>query len=449
MNKKKMYGGMAVLVSAALLAAGCAGGEGKRLTEAVHSAQPVQNNIVKSIESQVKPLKTIDPTQPFDDLKPFENMIGDAHYVGLGENTHGSSEIFTMKFRLVKYLVTQMGFTNFAMEEDWGNGLRLNEYIQTGKGNPRELLKLLYPTDEIIAMIDWMKDYNADPSNKQKIQFIGLDLKALDQSVYNKVIDYVKEHNPDVLAEVKASYKELPAVTGNVQEYMKLTPEVKERFKVNAGKVVRLLNDETKQTRTKADSSELVWVKATAKAIENFTAMLMPSDYPSMLKLHEQYLAEHVIWAQEALGGKTMMWGHNIHVAKGVIDKNLYPFGAGQFLKDRLGDQYVVVGSTTAEGQYTLYSQYNPPSETKLSTDTIPQDANSSNYTLGKVPYDLFLLDNRHLEGEASQWVREKRPLLSLGAQLIPGHPVYFDTSLLEQFDIMFHIRKTSPSHIK
>ena len=63
-------------------------------------------------------------------------MIGNAQYVGLGENTHGSS--FTMKFRLVKYLVTEMGFTNFTMEEDWGNGLKLNEYIQTGKGNPRD-----------------------------------------------------------------------------------------------------------------------------------------------------------------------------------------------------------------------------------------------------------------------------------------------------------------------
>ena len=122
-------------------------------------------------------------------------MIGNAQYVGLGENTHGSSEIFTMKFRLVKYLVTEMGFTNFAMEEDWGNGLKLNEYIQTGKGNPREFLKLLYPTDEIIAMIEWMKDYNADPSNK-KIQFIGLDLKALDQGSFNKVIDYVRLHRP-------------------------------------------------------------------------------------------------------------------------------------------------------------------------------------------------------------------------------------------------------------
>ena len=45
-------------------------------------------------------------------------MIGNAQYVGLGENTHGSSEIFTMKFRLVKYLVTEMGF-------EFCNGRRL------------------------------------------------------------------------------------------------------------------------------------------------------------------------------------------------------------------------------------------------------------------------------------------------------------------------------------
>ena len=70
---------------------------------------------------------------------------------------------------------------------------------------------MLYPTDEIIAMIEWMKDYNADPSNK-KIQFIGLDLKALDQGSFNKVIDYVRLHRPDLLAEVEENYKELSSL---------------------------------------------------------------------------------------------------------------------------------------------------------------------------------------------------------------------------------------------
>ncbi|MEH7814176.1 erythromycin esterase family protein [Bacillus toyonensis] len=449
MNKKKRYCGMVAMVSTAILVAG--GGEvGKAQTVAVEdSAQSIQKNIVKSIQSQAHPLKTTEPSKPFEDLKPLKKMIGSAQYVGLGENTHGSSEIFTMKFRLVKYLVTEMGFTNFTMEEDWGNGLKLNEYIQTGKGNPREFLKLLYPTDEIIAMIEWMKDYNADPSNKKKIQFIGLDLKTMDQSVFNKVIDYVKQHRPDLRAEVEENYKDLSSFTGSIQEYMNLAPEMKAKFKANAEKVAQLLKDEKEQTNKDVGSSEYIWVKATANAIEKFTTMLLSNDYPNVIKLHEQYLADHAMWAQETFGGKTMVWAHNIHMAKGIIDEKLYPDAAGQFLKERLDNNYVTIGSTTTEGNFTLYSEYHPSTGGKIATDTIPQNVKSFNYTLGKVPYKMFLLDNRHLKGHAEKWVRAKRPLLSIGGQLLPDGSLYFDTSLLEQFDIIFHIRKTSPSHIK
>ncbi|MGX5629836.1 erythromycin esterase family protein [Bacillus thuringiensis] len=445
MNKKRMI----AMVSTALLVTGCAEVGNAQTVAIENSGQSIQKNIVKSIQSQANPLKTIEPSKPFEDLKPLKKMIGNAQYVGLGENTHGSSEIFTMKFRLVKYLVTEMGFTNFALEEDWGNGLKLNEYIQTGKGNPREFLKLLYPTDEIIAMIEWMKDYNADPSNKKKIQFIGLDLKTLDQGSFNKVIDYVRVHRPDLLAEVEENYKELSSFTGSIQEYMKLTPELKEKFKANAERVARLLNDENEQANTEIIPSEYIWAKATASAIEKFTTMLLPNDYPSIIKLHEQYLADHAMWAQETFGGKTMVWAHNIHIAKGIIDEKLYPYVVGQFLKERLDNNYVTIGSTTTEGNFTLYSEYDPSAGGKITTDTIPQDVKSFNYTLGKVPYKMFLLDNRHLKGQAEKWVKAKRPLLSIGGQILPNSSVYFDTSLLEQFDIIFHIRKTSPSHIK
>lgn len=54
-----------------------------------------------------------------------------------------------------------------------------------------------------------------------------------------------------------------------------------------------------------------------------------------------------------------------------------------------------------------------PSTGGKLATETIPQDVNSFHYTFGKVPYEMFLLDNRHLKGQAKKWVREKRPLKS------------------------------------
>ncbi|EPY06883.1 erythromycin esterase [Paenibacillus alvei TS-15] len=447
MNKKMMVSGMAAVVSTALLVAGGVGNAGARSTEVTHSVQTLQNSIVKSFESQVFPLKTIDPTQSFADLKPLKKMIGDAHYVGLGEETHGSSELFTMKFRLVKYLVTEMGFTNFGMEEDWGNGLKLNEYIHTGKGDPKQFLKLLYPTDEIVAMVEWMKDYNANPKNKKKIQFIGLDLKSLDKDVYDTVINYVKKHHPDMLSEVVQNYKDMPAVTVTLQEYMKLTHEEKARFQANAERVVQLLEKVAVKDKKKANSNELKWVKGTAKAIKHYTTMMIPEDYPSLVTLHDQYLADLAIWAKETLGGKTMVWGHNIHVAKGVIDKEWYPKPAGEFLKERVGDQYVVIGTSMTEGHFTTY-EFDMSGGGKIMTGAIPQQKNSTNDMFGKVSYERFLLDARHMKGEAGRWVKEKQPFLSLGARIIPGLPPYFDVPLRERFDILVHIRNTSPSHM-
>lgn len=435
------------MLSASILTAGCSTRPAEKsdqigTTQPVETAQISQNSIAKSLESQAKQLNTIDPKQPLNDLKPLKDMIGNANYVGLGEATHGSSEIFMMKHRLVKYLVTELGFTNFGIEEDWGNGLKLNEYIQTGKGDPREFLKLLYPTDEIVAMVKWMREYNSDPVNKKKIHFVGLDLKMLDQSVFDKVINYVKEHHPDLLPEVEQSYKELSSVAGNLQEYMKLTTEVKEKHMANAQKIVKLLEDKTKSINEN-DSYELVWVKGTAKVIENFTKMVIPADYPSMVKLHDQYLAEHAVWAQEKLGGKTMVWGHNIHIAKGVITEKMYPKVAGEFLKERVGNQYVAIGSTTTEGKFTAFS------EDKIATDTIQKNVSSSNHMFGQVHYEQFLLDLRKLNGDAQQWVKEKQPFLDGIAVIIPNEPQFYDVSLQEQFDIMVHIQKTTPSHIK
>lgn len=440
MKLKMMCIVVSMMIGASILTAGCGEKKEDIQVELTVAAQPVEMSVVESIQSQAKALNTIDPMQPFDDMMPLKEMIGNAHYVGLGEASHGSSEIFTMKFRIVKFLVTEMGFTNFGIEEDWGNGLKLNEYIHTGKGNPREFLKLLYPADEIVAMVEWMKDYNADPAHDKKIQFIGLDLKTLDPDVFNKVIDYVKLYHPEILTEVEESYKGLPATAVNLTEYMKLTAEKKKKFNANATKVVKLLENKTEQMSNEIDASELVWVKGTAKAIENFTTMMIPSDYTQIVTIHDQYLADHAEWAQQALGGKTMVWGHNIHVAKGVIDKEMYPKVAGQFLKERYGDQYVVIGTTTTKGEFTAFS------EGKLATDTIQQNENSSNYKLGEVPYEMFMLDVRNLKDQAKEWAQREQPFFDGIAQIIPDRTQYFNASLSEQFDILFHICETSPS---
>ena len=48
------------------------------------------------------------------------------------------------------------------------------------------------------------------------------------------------------------------------------------------------------------------------------------------------------MWAQETFGGKTMVWAHNIHIAKGIIDE-IIPLCCGAVLKERLDNNYVTM----------------------------------------------------------------------------------------------------------
>ena len=61
--------------------------------------------------------------------------------MGLGEATHGSREFFTLKHRLIEYLVTEQGFTVFAFEADHGRCKPLDAYVTTSEGDPVQGLR--------------------------------------------------------------------------------------------------------------------------------------------------------------------------------------------------------------------------------------------------------------------------------------------------------------------
>ena len=100
-------------------------------------SQPTPSPVESWITHHALPLKTTDPRASLDDLQPLEQIVGNASIVGLGEATHGSHEFFTMKQRLLEFLVEKMGFTMFAMEGSWSAGEQINTYVLTGQGSAR------------------------------------------------------------------------------------------------------------------------------------------------------------------------------------------------------------------------------------------------------------------------------------------------------------------------
>ncbi len=60
--------------------------------------------------------------------------IGDARVVLLGEATHGTSEFYRMRARITKELILRHGFNFVAVEADWPDAARINQYVRHATG---------------------------------------------------------------------------------------------------------------------------------------------------------------------------------------------------------------------------------------------------------------------------------------------------------------------------
>ncbi|MBS6006169.1 MAG: erythromycin esterase family protein [Clostridium baratii] len=134
---------------------------------------------------------------PNDDLNALKPILKDKEIIGVGEATHGTKEFFEMKHRLFKFLVEEMDFKVFAMEESMSNMELINEYI-LGKDYKLDKLmsNLLAPwqTKEMMDLINWAKEYNNKVSKENKIRFYGFDsqenndgLETILKNYYDKV----------------------------------------------------------------------------------------------------------------------------------------------------------------------------------------------------------------------------------------------------------------------
>jgi erythromycin esterase-like protein len=132
------------------------------------------------VQSNAIPLTTVQAGHGFADMQPLKKIVGDARIVSLGEATHGTSEFFRLKHRMLEFLATEMGFTIFSMEAGMPEASRLNDYVLNGTGDPAELLKGLnmwpWDTREVLDMITWMRAFNK--SGKGRIEFTGFDMQA-------------------------------------------------------------------------------------------------------------------------------------------------------------------------------------------------------------------------------------------------------------------------------
>ena len=83
-------------------------------------------------DEALMPLRTLDPTEPLDDLEWLGQAIGDARVVAIGESAHYNREFFQLRHRLLRYLVERHGFSAYAMETGFVEGWLVDNRIRGG-----------------------------------------------------------------------------------------------------------------------------------------------------------------------------------------------------------------------------------------------------------------------------------------------------------------------------
>ncbi|MFI5648959.1 erythromycin esterase family protein [Kitasatospora sp. NPDC051705] len=435
----------AVLVPVAAVAAPVSpGGTG---TGTATGAAAQRSGVVSALESVARPLRTTEPGGGNADLRAMGSMIGDAEVVGLGEATHGSHEFFAMKQRLFRYLVEEKGFTTFALETSWSSGLQIDEYVQGGPGDARQIVKEAlggspWDREEFADLIAWMRAHNrSHPRNP--VHFVGddLGLPRLGDRMFERVTSYVRGARPDLLPQLEGLYKDLRPFDDTFAYLRKPAAERRD----DAAKAQQALDLVIASGAGAPDDDAHAWAVQHARNIAQtfaFTTLDItdPASVAASEQLRDRAMADNTAWWQRRTGGKVLLSAHNGHVGYLATDTFLYPKPQGSHLRDTYGRDYVAIGFTFDSGSFLTNGAVLTDDWKTVTVPAATPDMNE--YTLDQVRHRDYYVDLRTAPRAARDWLAVSRPSYDAGSIYVSDPMPRL--AIGQAYDILIHLNQVT-----
>src|SRR5262245_13034655 len=73
------------------------------------------------------------------DYDALLRRIGDAHFVLLGEASHGTHEFYRSRAQITRRLIEEKQFSAVAVEADWPDAYRVNRYVRGAGEGPEAI----------------------------------------------------------------------------------------------------------------------------------------------------------------------------------------------------------------------------------------------------------------------------------------------------------------------
>lgn len=378
------------------------------------SAQQNSAAIVTSLNKVIRPIESLRGDTSFADIPFLRETLKDKELIALGEVTHGTAEVFNYKDRLVRFLVTHLGYKNIAFESDFIAIEYMDNYI-TGKADSIKYVAGTAIMKSNHLMIEWLRRYNRDKSDADKVHIHGLEVRNY-TNIFNKLL----------------------AVIPNLDKADKALMEAYLAKPFNS----KLAGQELKGIKSMLLKLQSVHLSDINRQYVEMLNQLV--SYEGKRPIRDSYMAKNATWLKDrAKDNKLIVWAHNGHLTKTEMYNNPT---LGTHLNNKYGGKYYVIGTDFNSGKayVNVYIAKNKP---LLGFQSYYFGEVKSEkwyeYFFNQCQYKNFILDIDAASKDAvlDKFLTKPLRMRSIGALSIPEGETL---SIAKNFDLIVYIDKTT-----
>ncbi|KAF4944747.1 hypothetical protein FGADI_12467 [Fusarium gaditjirri] len=333
------------------------------------------SSTVELLRDNVTPFTSI--PEDSDTITRYFDSFSDCKVLLIGDASHGTSEFYSIRAELTKYMIVNHGFNIVAVEADWpdaevvdryarrrpGPGQGTAETLQMANKEGREPAFLRFPTwmwrnMEVHDFVEWLRDYNKGQEIREATGFYGLDLYSMGTSM-RAVVDYLDTVDKDMADVARQRYGNLMSWAQGPHEYG--LEVLTTAFQGYEEDVIDMLQDLLKKrieySAARGDGIEFHSAEQNARVVKDaeYYYKEMYHGRHESWNLRDTHMFQTLVRILKHRGDKSkaIVWAHNSHIGDARATSMGWSRGElniGQLCKETYGAKALNIGTGTNTG---------------------------------------------------------------------------------------------------
>jgi erythromycin esterase len=318
------------------------------------------------------------PLRNEQDLDILMQEIGDARVVLLGEASHGTSEYYTWRAAITKRLIQEKGFDFIAVEGEWADSYRVNQFIKGGQKDSADAVALLeqynrWPTwmwgnYEVASLVTWLNDYNQEKTGEAKVGFFGLDVYCLWESM-TELMPHIKE-DPSLVKAARKVHQCFQPYSADALQYAEAVANATADCRAETKRLWKAVQKQNKSAGANQTEEQFVAEQNALVALngERYYSAMVSSNTESW-NVRDRHMTETLKRLLDFHGpdSKAIIWEHNTHVgdARYTDMASSGEVNVGQLVRKEYGEDNVfIVGFGSYKGTVIAAGGWGAPMKT-------------------------------------------------------------------------------------